>query len=159
IGRFIRYRRFATRLCVVDPDGSVFYDAWRTGDRDAAGARGSRIEGIGRPRVEPSFIPSVVDEMIRVPDAGSIAAARHGSTVLGRRLGGSTGTNLWGAFALIARMVEEGRTGSVVTMLCDSGERYGDTYYNDEWVAGQGIDLTDATTVLDEFAATGRWTG
>lgn len=159
IGRFIRYRRHSTRLCVVDPEGSVFYDAWASGDRDVTGARGSRIEGIGRPRVEPSFIPSVVDEMIRVPDAGSIAAARHGSTVLGRRLGGSTGTNLWGAFALIARMVEEGRTGSVVTMLCDSGERYGDTYYNDEWVAGQGIDLTDATTVLDEFAATGRWTG
>ncbi|MCV4633529.1 PLP-dependent cysteine synthase family protein, partial [Escherichia coli] len=33
-----------------------------------------------------------------------------------------------------ARMREEGRTGSVVTLLCDSGERYLDTYYNAEWV-------------------------
>ncbi|WP_182347255.1 PLP-dependent cysteine synthase family protein [Tomitella gaofuii] len=159
IGRFIRYRRHATRLCVVDPEGSVFHDAWRTGDRGVTAARGSRIEGIGRPRVEPSFIPSVVDEMIRVPDAGSIAAARHGSAAMGRRLGGSTGTNLWGAFELISRMVDEGRSGSVVTLLCDGGERYADTYYDDGWVAGQGIGLSDAEDVLDEFSATGRWRG
>ncbi len=158
LGRFIRYRRHDTRLCVVDPEGSVFYDAWR-GAADAPPARGSRIEGIGRQRVEPSFVPSLVDEMIRVPDAGSIAAARHGSAVLGRRLGGSTGTNLWGAFALIARMLEEGRSGSVVTLLCDGGERYADTYYDDAWVAGQGIELDGAAAVLDEFAATGRWHG
>ena len=37
----------------------------------------SRIEGIGRPRVEPSFLPGVVDQMVSVPDAASIAAARH----------------------------------------------------------------------------------
>ena len=38
--------------------------------------RGSRIEGIGRPRVELSFMPEIVDRMIRVPDAASIAAMR-----------------------------------------------------------------------------------
>ena len=31
-------------------------------------------------------------------------------------------------------MREEGLSGSVVTLLCDSGERYLDTYYNAEWV-------------------------
>lgn len=159
IGRFIRYRRHGTRLCVVDPEGSVFYDAWRSGDCGVTSPRGSRIEGIGRPRVEPSFIPGVVDEMMRVPDAGSIAAARHGSRVLGRRLGGSTGTNLWGAFTLIAQMVEQGRTGSVVTLLCDGGERYADTYFDDDWVAGEGVDLSEANAVLEEFSATGRWRG
>ena len=35
---------------------------------------GSRIEGIGRPRVEPSFVPDVIDRMIRVPNAGVVAA-------------------------------------------------------------------------------------
>lgn len=69
----------------------------------------SRIEGIDRPRVEPSFLPDVVDRMVSVPDAASIAAARHASSVLGRRVGAWTGTNLWGAFGLIAEMVADGR--------------------------------------------------
>ncbi|HBY1971716.1 TPA: PLP-dependent cysteine synthase family protein, partial [Klebsiella pneumoniae] len=36
---------------------------------------------------------------------------------------------------LAARMREEGRTGSIVTLLCDSGERYLESYYNPQWVA------------------------
>ncbi len=72
----------------------------------------SRIEGIGRPRVEPSFLAEIVDRMISVPDAASIAAARDVSGVLGRRVGPSTGTNVWGAFGLLAEIVSAGRSGS-----------------------------------------------
>src|SRR5215217_7693611 len=68
IGRFIRYRRHATRLCVVDPENSAFFPAYARGTGDVGGSS-SRIEGIGRPRVEPSFLPDVVDRMVAVPDA------------------------------------------------------------------------------------------
>lgn len=95
IGRYIRYRRHATRLCVVDPENSAFFPAYSEGRYDIVMPTSSRIEGIGRPRVEPSFLPGVVDRMVAVPDAASIAAARHVSAVLGRRVGPSTGTNLW----------------------------------------------------------------
>ena len=71
--------------------------------------RGSRIEGIGRPRVEPSFVPSVVDAMVSVPDAASIAAMRWCSRVTGRLVGGSTGTALWGALRLVADDARGGR--------------------------------------------------
>jgi cysteine synthase A len=118
---------------------------------------GSRIEGIGRPRVEESFLPSIVDRMIRVPDAGSLAAMRVASGVLGRRVGGSTGTNLWGAFGLIAGMLEQGETGSVVTLLCDGGERYAHTYYNDTWIDDQGLDLHHAYATVQRFLHTGQW--
>ncbi|MEV0367636.1 PLP-dependent cysteine synthase family protein [Nocardia fusca] len=159
IGRYLRYRRYPTRLAVVDPDNSAFYGAYETGLRDYTTGMPSRIEGIGRPRMEPSFVPEVVDRMIHVPDAASIAAARFASRALGRKVGGSTGTNFWGACALIAQMLATGRSGSVVTLLCDGGERYAGTYYSDEWVAGQGWDLSEPTAVLDEFLATGRWRG
>jgi len=159
IGRYVRYRRLSTRLCVVDPEGSVFFDAWRTSDSQLAGTRGSRIEGIGRPRVEPSFVGQVIDRMERVPDACSIATARHVSAVLGRRVGGSTGTNLWGAFGLIAAMRKRGERGSLVTLLCDGGERYDGTYFNDAWVTREGINLAPATAQLAEFARTGAWAG
>lgn len=157
-GRYLRFRRHPTRLAVVDPEGSAFFPGWAAGDPEWTTGTPSRIEGIGRPRVEPSFLPSVVDRMFRVPDAASLAATRHLERVTGRRAGGSTGTNLWGAFRLVAEMRAEGRTGSVVTLLCDGGERYADTYFADEWVAARGLDLAPATAVLEEFTATGRWT-
>ena len=135
IGRYIRYQGYATRLAVVDPQNSVFLDYWQLRDASLRSPVGSKIEGIGRPRVEPSFIPDVVDEMLRVPDAASVATAHWLETQLGRKVGASTGTNMWGALQLAARMRDEGRTGSIVTLLCDSGERYLDTYYNPEWVS------------------------
>ncbi|WP_106397803.1 L-cysteine desulfhydrase Cds1 [Actinocorallia populi] len=140
IGRYVRYRRHQTRLAVVDPEGSAFYDSWVSGDT-ALTAPGSRIEGIGRPRVEPSFLPSVIDRMYRVPDAASIACMRWTSEVTGRSVGGSTGTNVWGALQVIGEMRERGEQGSVVTLICDGGERYTHTYLSDAWLAGQGLDL------------------
>ena len=157
IGRFLRYRRHDTRLCVVDPENSAFFPAYAQGRGDVVTGASSRIEGIGRPRVEPSFLPNVVDHMISVPDAASIAACRHASAVLGRRVGPSTGTNLWGAFGLLARMIETGRSGSVVTLLADSGDRYTDTYFDDAWVTGQELDPSGPAAVLSEFEKSGRW--
>ncbi|MEZ0051374.1 cysteine synthase A [Mycobacterium sp. MAA66] len=157
IGRFIRYRRHATRLCVVDPENSAFYPSWVKGDRELFTGASSRIEGIGRPRVEPSFLPGVVDAMVTVPDAASVAAARHVSRVLGRRVGPSTGTNIWGAFGLLAQMVAEGRSGSVVTLLADSGDRYQDTYYDEAWVSDRGLDSPEAAATLAEFERSGTW--
>jgi cysteine synthase A len=157
IGRYIRYRRYATRLCVVDPENSAFFPSYAAGDPDVTTGVSSRIEGIGRPRVEPSFLPDVVDRMIVVPDAASIAAARHASSVLGRRVGASTGTNLWGAFDLLAEMVAQGRSGSVVTLLADSGDRYVQTYFCDEWLAEKGLDPSGPAETLIEFENSGRW--
>jgi cysteine synthase A len=157
IGRFLRYRRHRTRLAVVDPENSAFFGGWADDDPTHVTGRPGRIEGIGRPRVEPSFVPTIVDRMVQVPDAASLAAMRHLERTTGRRAGGSTGTNLWGAFALVGEMVAAGRTGSVVTLLCDGGERYAHTYYSDEWVAAQGLDLAPYTRTLETFTATGEW--
>ncbi len=147
IGRYVRYRRHATRLAVVDPEHSAFFTGWRDDDSDAGG-RPSRIEGIGRARVEPSFVPGVVDRMIAVPDAASIATARAVEPILGRRVGPSTGTNLWGALRIARELDVEGASGSIVTLLCDSGERYAKTYYDDGWLADQDIDISPYETVL-----------
>ena len=157
IGRYLRYRRFPTRLAVVDPENSAFLPGWAAGDFGLTTGVPSRIEGIGRPRVEPSFVPSIVDRMIRVPDAASLAAMRHLAETTGRRAGGSTGTNLWGAFTLVAEMLRAGVGGSVVTLLCDGGDRYAHTYYSDAWVTGQGLDLTSHAETLSRFAETGEW--
>lgn len=149
-GRYLRYRRLPTGLCVADVEGSAFFPGWRDGDRSATTGTGSRIEGIGRPRVEPSFEPGVVDRMMRVPDAASVAAARHLSERLGRRVGASTGTNLVAVARLVTELRERGEQGSVLTLLCDSGDRYAGTYFDDDWVAAQGWDLAPWRARLEE---------
>jgi cysteine synthase A len=156
IGRYVRFARYATRLCVVDPEDSIFYSSWM-GDPSAFSGRPSRIEGIGRQRVEPSFLPDVVDRMIQVPDAASIATMRLVRTRTGRSVGGSTGTNVWGALQLVAQMLSRGERGSVVTLICDGGERYAGTYYSDAWVAGQGLELGPHTDALEAFLERGAF--
>ncbi len=99
----------------------------------------------------------VVDRMIAVPDAASIAAMRFCSQVTGRLVGGSTGTNLWGSLRLAEEMRRTGVRGSIVTLLCDSGERYGNTYYDDAWLRTNGIDIAPYLATLETFVTNGRW--
>ena len=143
IGRYIRYRGHSTRLCLADPVQSVFHR--HHGDKSVTslcGESGSIIEGIGRPCVEASFFPQLIDRAISVDDAQSIGAMRALSDRLGKKVGGSTGTNLWACMQLIREMAEAGRQGSIVTLLCDGGERYLDSYHDDAWLEGRAIAWT-----------------
>ncbi len=134
IGRDIRYQRFATQVCVPDPTGSVFGAYYRTGDA-ALTSEGSRIEGIGRPRVEASFIRSLVDRMLDVANIDSVAAMRALTELLGRKVGPSTGTNFMGMLALAQEMLQAGEPGSILSLLCDAGERYLPSYHDAAWVS------------------------
>lgn len=135
LGRYFRYRAYATQLTVVDPENSVYFDYYHSRNVNLTSEKSGRIEGIGRPQVEPSFQADVVDQMLRVPDAASIAAMRWLDEFMGRKAGASTGTNLWGVFHVAREMQANQQCGSIVTLMCDSGERYLDTYYDDDWVA------------------------
>ncbi|MCW0199443.1 PLP-dependent cysteine synthase family protein [Sphingopyxis sp.] len=152
IGRYIRYQRHPSRLCVADPEQSIFHR--HHADRSQVTLRSShmsRIEGIGRARVEPSFLPGVIDRMIAVSDADSIGAMRALSDRLGRRVGGSTGTNIWACLHLAEDMERAGEHGSIVTLLCDAGDRYGCTYYDEDWIAAQGINWSPGADRVAHF--------
>jgi cysteine synthase A len=157
IGRYIRYQRHPTGLAVVDPENSAFFQSWLDGDRTVTSDVGSRIEGIGRPRVEPSFVPTVVDRMIKVPDAASIAVAHGVEAITGRRVGASTGTNLWGALRLACEMSATGEQGSIVTLICDSGDRYGHTYFSESWRQSNQLDIQPHLDAFHSILATGHW--
>jgi cysteine synthase len=157
LGRYIRYRNFDTGLCVVDVENSAFFDAYRSGDRSSRCCIGSRIEGIGRPRVEPSFVPEVIDCMIKIPDAASIAAMRVLSDRLFRRVGGSTGTNFFALCWVAANLIAAGEEGSLVSLICDSGERYTATYYNDAWLKANNIEIESYCSMLEDFLDSGRF--
>lgn len=153
LGRYVAYSRHKTRVLCADPENSVFFDYFRScldgkPQPELGLTVGSRIEGIGRPRVERSFIPSCIDAMLKVPDALSFAAMRYLSARFGRRVGGSTGTNFVGVLYLAQQMQAAGQGGAIVGLLCDSGERYGNTYYDDAWYAAQGIAIEAADALV-----------
>lgn len=153
LGRYVRYRRHHTRILCADPEVSVFFDGYRAAlaqrpYRDLAIDGSSRVEGIGRPRMEASFIPRCIDAMVKVPDALGLAAMRHVSAALGRRVGGSTGTNFVGVLAAAERMRVQGRSGSIVSILCDSGERYAHSYYHRDWYLRHGIPMQEGDDAI-----------
>jgi len=157
IGRYLRYRKLPTQLCVAEPSGCAFAQAWPGRDRSVAHARASCIEGIGRARVEPSFLLDAVDAVIEVEDAASCAGAWLLEEISGRRFGGSSGTNLVASLQLAARMHAAGRRGSIVTLLCDRGERYADTVFDRHWLAQHGLQITPWLEALRVAAHSGTF--
>ncbi len=147
IGRYLRYHRLDSRLCVADPEGSVFYRYHRTGENGLC-SEGSRIEGIGRPRVEASFVREVVCRMHLVRNVDSVAAMRVLGEVLGRRVGPSTGTNFAAILVLAEEMAARGERGSILSLICDSGERYLGTFYDEGWVRSNFGNVDDAANEL-----------
>lgn len=144
IGRYLRYRRMSTSLCVAEPTASAFVHGWnaRRAGRcwdGAPVAEATVIEGIGRQRIEPGFVFDVVDAIVEVDDAASIAHMRALELRLGRRYGGSSGTNLAACLVLARRMRERGERGSIVSLLCDRGERYAETLFDGRWLSAQGL--------------------
>ena len=157
IGRYLRYRGLRTRLCVAEPAGSGFVHGWRTRDPQARASQPTLIEGIGRPRIESGFIFDVVDQVIEVEDADSIAAAWQLEELFGRRYGGSSGTNLVACLQLAASMRARGERGSIISLLCDRGERYEQTLFDRDWLRAGGLDLMPARARIAQCLATGMW--
>jgi cysteine synthase A len=158
IGRYVRYRPELithTRLCVVDPRGSAYFPSFMESNPHSTGVCSAVVEGIGRPRVEASFIPTVIDCMMSVPDAASVAACLWLESRIGRRVGPSTGTNLIGALVLAGQMKTRHRSGSIASLICDSGDRYADTIYDPNWRAAQNLDLTDWRERFRRYDLTG----
>jgi cysteine synthase A len=105
--------------------------------------------------VEPSFLPSIVDRMIKVPDEAAYATIHFLEELLNRKCGGSTGTNVYAAFQIISELNKQGESGSVVSMICDSGDRYLETYYSDGWLNQNGFNLTHYKENLEKFYRAG----
>lgn len=154
IGRYIRYKSEKvsdTKLCVADPEGSVFFDVYESTRstshkssefENRLPCSPSKIEGVGRPRYEPSFNPYIVDKMLKVSDSASIATAIWLEKMLNRKFGGSTGLNVFASLKLACEMQENNQKGSIVTLICDEGSRYLKSIHDEQWRREKGIDIS-----------------
>ena len=155
-------RGCAPSLAVVDPEDSVLFDWYLTGKQDLSIATASRIEGIGSsgPVIFGktfSLLRSGVDEMFKVPDDASLASMRLLSELVGFDVGPSSGTNFYGALRLLERMHREGKSGSIVSIICDEGSRYRDKYYNPAWIKASGLEPAKWQALLAGMWKTGQW--
>ncbi|WP_082092581.1 PLP-dependent cysteine synthase family protein [Devosia epidermidihirudinis] len=150
-GRFIRARGHATQLCLADPEGSAYHYAINNPGGAERVPAGSLVEGIGRKQCEASFLPMLIDRAIAVADASSIGAAHALSHRLGKLVGGSSGTNLWVSILLAQEMHRQGHSGSILTLICDTGERYRSTMYDPAWLAAKDVDYLSAMEKVGAF--------
>lgn len=158
IGRHLRYQGdfAATRMAIVDPQGSLFFKQYSGGDVNDGTRPNDYMEGIGRRAPSPSFVPEVIDRMICVPDVASIAAMRWLAQRHGLVYGPSTGINFIGMLYHAAAARDAGTSETIVSLACDSGERYRQTVYSDEWASSVGLDLEPWTGWFERFEQTGE---
>lgn len=133
IARHLRHHGPRAKVAVADAENSAYFPGWASGAGDYATGMPSRIPGIGRPRMEAAFEPDLVEYVIPVPDAGSVAAMRWAGDVTGVPVGPSTGANLWA----VRELVRKGATGPIATVIADRG--YERTFHDPDRVRGKGI--------------------
>jgi len=126
----LKQRKPDVKTVLADPMGSSLYSYVKHGTLDSEGD--SIAEGIGIKRITENFKGAPVDDAVRVDDRAMVEMARYLVREEGLLLGGSSAVNVVAA-ARVARDLPAGST--VVTVLCDGGQRYRTRLYDDAWLA------------------------
>ena len=119
---------------IADPHGSALYGWYANGELKAEGA--SISEGIGQGRLTANLEGLKIDHAYQVSDTEMLLAIYDLVEHEGLVMGGSTGINVAGAIRM-AQDLGPGKT--IVTMLCDSGQRYQSKIYNPEFLRERGL--------------------
>lgn len=134
VSNFLKSKNANVRIGLADPGGAALYNWYAHGELKAEGT--SITEGIGQGRVTANLEGVVVDHAWRIEDAEALEIVFRLVTEEGLCLGGSSGINIAGAIRL-ARELGPGKT--IVTILCDYGNRYQSKLFNPEFLKSKGL--------------------
>ncbi|HWK67409.1 MAG TPA: pyridoxal-phosphate dependent enzyme [Rhizobiaceae bacterium] len=134
VGRFFKSVSPKTEMVLADPVGSVLATYIRTGKMEEAGSW--TVEGIGEDFIPPNADLSLVSRAYSIPDKQSMLAARDLLAREGILAGSSSGTLLAAALRYCR---EQSSPKRVVTLVCDSGNKYLSKVFDDFWLAEQGL--------------------
>ncbi|MGO6704861.1 pyridoxal-phosphate dependent enzyme, partial [Rhizobium ruizarguesonis] len=122
------------KIGIADPDGAALYEFYQNGALKSEGS--SITEGIGQGRITANLEGFTPDYAYRIPDAEALPYLFDLVENEGLCLGGSTAINIAGAVNL-ARDLGPGHT--VVTILCDYGNRYQSKLFNPDFLTSKGL--------------------
>ena len=130
----LKERNSGIKIGIADPGGAALYGYYANGELKSEGT--SVTEGIGQGRITANLEDVVVDMPFRIHD--NVALQTLFDLVLeeGLCLGGSAGVNIAGAVAMAKEM---GPGHTIVTMLCDYGNRYQSKLYNPEFLRSKDL--------------------
>ena len=117
-GRYLKEQNPKIRIIAVEPKDSPVLSGGAPGPH--------RIQGIGAGFVPDTLDPSVIDEIVQVSDEDAFAMSATLARKEGILAGISAGANVFAARTVAGRDSEVGSAAgdTIVTIICDTGERY-----------------------------------
>ena len=147
VGRYLKEKNPKVQIVVGDPQGSILAEYWRSQGANKIDGTPYKVEGIGQDKIPSTLDMTVIDEFQTVSDKEAFAMARRLTREEGLFAGGSSG--LIAHVALnVARRVNDPEA-FVVTVLCDTGERYLSKLYSDEWMRENQLLEPDRVRIAD----------
>ena len=144
-GKYLKEKNPKIRIVAGDPIGSLYTHYHR--NRTMGEGHPYKVEGIGGDKIPSTIWFEWIDEFRQVSDRTSLTMARRLAREEGILAGGSTGLNV--ALAVeVARELDD-PAALVVTILCDTGERYLSKVFNDEWMQENQLLEAPRTTVAE----------
>ena len=129
-GKYLKEMNPAIKVIAGDPVGSLYAGYSRT--KTLGEGFPYKVEGIGGDKIPSTIWFDYIDEFRSMPDGLSMMTARRCAREEGILIGGSAGLNVATALE-VARELDD-PAACVVTILCDTGERYLSKVFNDEWM-------------------------
>jgi len=151
VGRYLKEHVPGIRIALADPQGSALFN-WVTHGELKANGPGSITEGIGIARVTANLAGTPIDEAVTISDEEAVEAVYRLLYAEGLLLGSASGVNV-AAAVRVARQLGPGHT--IVTILCDGGQKYQSRLYSRSWLAEKG--LLDAADRGRRFGQAGRY--
>ena len=134
VALYLKQQNPQVQCVLADPHGSALYSWAKGGELAMDGS--SITEGIGNSRVTANLEGAPIDDAVRIDDQSALDTIYQLLWREGLFLGGSVGINVAGAVET-ARRLGPGHT--IVTVLCDSGDRYRSRLYDGDWLATRGL--------------------
>lgn len=138
ISTYLKEQNADVKTGLADPMGAAMYSYYKTGELASAGS--SITEGIGQGRITANVAQAKVDMPFQIPDEEALPIVFDLLKDEGLCLGGSSGINVAGAIRL-AQELGPGHT--IVTILCDGGQRYQSKLFNPVFLKEKNLPAPD----------------